>query len=208
MRAYRNHKIWFLSFLLLIVTTGCSDPDDFSGNATLTSPQVGTVTPPNGNAVVCPSTSVISATFSKAMNPATINGSTFIVTGPGGAGIDGTVGYVAATNMATFTPAVPGLALDTSYTATLTTGVMDPYGHHLAANFEWSFTTPVVACPPAAALPPLATACTFGGHQHRPQHRFGWRCRHMAVGCDQRISAGHTHRHETHGRCGGHDRPG
>ncbi len=161
MRAYRNHTIWFISFLLLIVTAGCSDRDDRTGNPTLSSPGVASVTPPDGNVIVCPETNLVSATFSKAMNPATINSSTFTVTGPGGASVDGTVSYVAATNMATFTPTL-NLALDTAYAATITTGVMDPFGNHLATNFEWSFTTPAVACPAAAARPPLGTACAFG----------------------------------------------
>ena len=54
MRAYRNHAIWFISFLLLIVTAGCSDRDDRAGNPTLSSPGVASVTPPDGN-VICSS---------------------------------------------------------------------------------------------------------------------------------------------------------
>ena len=161
MRAFHNHKIWFISFLLIIVTTGCSDKDDRSGNPSLSTPAVSSVTPPDGNVIVCPETNVVSATFSKPMNPATVNNSTFTLTGPGGASIDGTVSYVAATNMATFTPTLD-LTLDTGYTATITTGVRDPFGNHLAANFEWTFTTPAVGCPAAAALPPLGNACPFG----------------------------------------------
>ena len=161
MRTFHNRKIWFISLLLIIVTTGCSDKDDTAGNPSLSRPAVSSVTPPDGNLIVCPETSVVSATFSKPMNPATINSSTFTVTGPGGASVDGTVSYVAATNMATFTPTLD-LALDTAYDATLTSAVMDPYGNHLAANFTWSFTTPAVACPPSAALPALGTACPFG----------------------------------------------
>ncbi len=161
MHAHRNHKIWFISFLLLIITAGCSDRDDRAGNPNLSAPGVASVTPPDGKVIVCPETNVVSATFNKAMNPATINSSTFTVTGPGGASVDGTVSYVAATHMATFTPTL-NLALDTAYDATITTGVMDAFGNHLAANFEWSFTTPAVACPPLATAPTLGTACAFG----------------------------------------------
>ena len=40
---------------------------------------------------------------------------------------------------------------------------MDPFGNHLATNFEWSFTTPAVACPSAgSASLRWARACAFG----------------------------------------------
>ncbi len=84
----------------------------------------------------------ISATFSEAMNPATINGTTFTVTGPGATPVAGTVTYAGTT--ATFTPTAI-LANSTVFTATITTGAKDPTGVPLAANFVWSFTT---AAPP------------------------------------------------------------
>lgn len=164
MRAYSNHKVWLSSslpliFLLLMVASGCGDSDDTGGS--LTAPVVMSATPPDGNVGVCPNTSVISATFSKAMKGSSINSSTFTLTGPGETSVDGSVGYVDATHMATFTP-TEGLVLNTSYTATVTTGVADRFGNHPAAKFVWSFTTPVAGCPPPAALPELGTACNFG----------------------------------------------
>ena len=90
-------------------------------------------------------------TFSKAMNPATINTSTFTLTGPGGASVAGTVTYVAATKIATFTPSI-SLASNTIFTATITTGAADTFGNTLAANVVWTFTTSVGPC--AALLPP------------------------------------------------------
>jgi hypothetical protein len=165
------------AILLFGFAVGCGDPDK---NATtgapgdpLTLPTVILVTPPNANVVVCPAIAIISTTFSKAMNPATIiNGSTFTVIGPGGAGVAGTVTYVAATNVATFTPSVP-LTPSATFTATINTGATDTYGNNLAANFTWTFTTspvcsapvlPVVPpTPPSPAPPsPLGAACTFG----------------------------------------------
>ena len=68
-----------------------------------TPPTVTLVTPPNANVGVCPNSAIISVTFSKAMNPATINSSTFTLTAPGGASVAGTVTYVAATKIASFT---------------------------------------------------------------------------------------------------------
>lgn len=81
----------------------------------------------------------IYATFSEAIDPATLNDTTFMLAGPGGS-VAGTVGYDAATYIASF---VPGAALSPSslYTATLTTGVADQTGNPLAADYVWTFTT-------------------------------------------------------------------
>ena len=82
----------------------------------------------------------LSATFSEAMNPATINVATFTLTGPGGVGVTGAVTYVAAGSVATFTPAA-NLAYNTTYTATVTTGETDLAGNALTSNYVWTFTT-------------------------------------------------------------------
>ncbi len=55
------------------------------------------------------------------MNPASIDGSTFMVTGPGSAAVTGVVTFDASSDTAIFTPAT-ALALSTLYTATITTG--------------------------------------------------------------------------------------
>src|SRR6202165_445815 len=125
-------------------------------------PTVTAVTPPNGSTVACPNTAVITATFSHAMNPATLNSpaTTFTLTGPGGASVPGTVNYVVATMIATFTPTT-ALAVSTPYTATITTGAQDTFGIPLAAPFVWTFTT-APTCPPPPAAIPLGAACSFG----------------------------------------------
>ena len=81
--------------------------------------------------------SVISATFSEAMNQSTITTSTFMVNN-GTSNISGSVSYSGAT--ATFTPTAD-LSSFTTYTVTITTGVTDVVGNALAANYTWSFTT-------------------------------------------------------------------
>ncbi len=162
MRRYRTHAICFTAFLLLVVATGCSDPDETGGNPGLTPPTVATVVPPSGAAGSCPNT-IVTATFTKAMNPATIKASTFVLAGPNAAVVAGQVTYNAASNTAIFTPTGP-LALNTSYTATLTTGVTDVFGNHLVRNFAWSFTTGVIACtgtgtPAVVSFTPADGAC-------------------------------------------------
>jgi Ice-binding-like/Bacterial Ig-like domain len=114
-----------------------------------TPPTVISVTPANG---VCPDTTV-TATFSEAMNPATINTTTFTLTGPGGA-VAGTVTYDVPSRVATFTQTSPPLALDTTYTATITTGAQDLFGVPLASAKVWTFTTSATACPGTIPLPP------------------------------------------------------
>src|ERR1041385_6634227 len=92
---------------------GCGDPDAnlaVNPGSPTTPPTVTAVTPPTGTTGVCPNGTIISATFSKPMNPATLNTSTFTLTSGAGA-VSGTVSYVVATQTATFTPS-PTLALN------------------------------------------------------------------------------------------------
>jgi hypothetical protein len=164
MRKLKVSQIWVLVFFLAATVAGCGDSDKNSTGgppgAPFTLPTVTSVTPPAGSGPVCPNNALITATFSKAMNPATINMTTFTVTGPNGAAVMGLVAYSSTTNIASFTP-MASLALNTVYTATITTGAADVFGNTLAANFSWNFTTTAVACMVPAALT-LGSACTFG----------------------------------------------
>jgi len=110
-----------------------------------TAPLVTSTTPANGSTGV-PITQVATATFSEAMNPATITTTTFTLTGPGGTAIAGTVAYNATSSVASFTPSA-SLAYNTLYTATITTGVTNTIGIEPAATYVWSFTT--ITPPPA-----------------------------------------------------------
>jgi hypothetical protein len=171
MSKLKVNRILVLALLLAIavVTPGCGDPDKGGAPVAPTSPTnpptVTAVTPPNGSTLVCPNTAIITATFSKPMNPGTINGTTFKVTS-GSTPVAGAVTYVAATNVATFTPTA-ALASNSSFTATITTGAADTFGNTLAANFVWTFTTsapcPIIPPPPVpGSASPLGTACNFG----------------------------------------------
>jgi len=120
------------AFLLILVISGCGREQ-----APASLPAVVSVTPANG-ATAVPVASLITATFNKAMNPTSINTSSFTVIGPAGASVTGTVTYSGTT--ATFTPATP-LAPSSMYTATISTGATDAIGTALANNFVWSFST-------------------------------------------------------------------
>ncbi|MBF0500299.1 MAG: Ig-like domain-containing protein [Candidatus Riflebacteria bacterium] len=100
-------------------------------------PTVTSTNPANGASGVAV-TSNITANFSGVMDPSTINTATFIVTGPGGTSVSGTVSYGGQT--ANFTP-ISNLAFGTTYTATITTGSKNLTGNALAANYTWSFTS-------------------------------------------------------------------
>ncbi len=157
MSTYKNAKIWLPAFLLLIIATGCSDPDKTT-NPNLVPPTATSVTPLSASTGGCPNAPV-TATFSLAMNPATITGTTFTLTGPGSTPVAGVVTYAAASDTATFTPS-SALALNTAYTATITTGALDAFGIALANNFVWTFTTSGEPCAPPTVLSvtPLAGA--------------------------------------------------
>ena len=144
MRRYNNYTTCFLAFLLLIISAGCSDPDK-TGNPGTTPPTVTSVEPPNGSAGVCPN-AIVMATFSKAMNPATINATTFtLTTGTPPVAVGGVVTYDAPSKTATFTPSST-LALLTTNTVTITTGATDTFGNSLASDFVWTFTTGSTTC--------------------------------------------------------------
>lgn len=118
---------------------------------TLPAPAPPTVitTVPANLATAVPINQALSATFSVAMNPATIDTATFTLKVTGGASVTGVVTYVPAGSVATLTPSA-ALAPNTQYTATINTGAENLAGTALAANYVWTFTTaaaPVVVPP-------------------------------------------------------------
>jgi Ice-binding-like/Bacterial Ig-like domain len=79
----------------------------------------------------------VGATFSEAMNSATITTATFTLN-QGTTPVQGAVSYSGLN--AVFTPAI-NLLSGTVYTATITTGAKDLSGNALASNYVWSWTT-------------------------------------------------------------------
>jgi hypothetical protein len=106
-----------------------------------TTPPTVISTIPASGAIGVPTNTIVTATFSKAMDPSTITATatfTLAVAGVGGAAVPGTVQY--AGTIATFTP-TSALQASTEFTATITTAATDLSGNALAANYVWSFTT-------------------------------------------------------------------
>src|SRR5207247_1931533 len=101
-----------------------------------TAPVLGATGPANADTNV-PLNETITATFSEAMDPSTINTTTFTLM-QGTTPVVGTVSYV--DGVAIFTP-VDNLAPLTTYTATISTGARDLAGNPLTSDITWSFTT-------------------------------------------------------------------
>jgi hypothetical protein len=104
------------------------------GESDTTPPTVASTSPASGATGVSLDTVAI-ATFSEAMDAATITTGSFTV-----AGVSGSVAYDSGSYTATFTPAAD-LAYETAYTASLSTAVTDSAGNPLASTYSWSFTT-------------------------------------------------------------------
>ena len=119
--------------MILAITLGAACAPTPTPGAT--APTVISTSP--GSVQNVPANTTITATFSEAMNPATVNSSTFKLM-QGSTPISGTV--TSSGNTATFIP-VPGLALCTTYTASITTGVKNMAGSALASDYVWNFYT-------------------------------------------------------------------
>ncbi len=127
--------LWILTLFATGVIAGCSGQTSLPPNPTIVS------TTPVNRAMNVPLAQVVSVTFDKAMNHATITSTTFTLTAPGAIAVPGTVTSNGTTS--SFTPTLP-LALGTLYTATVTTGVQDTLGNALRGAVTWTFTTGTV----------------------------------------------------------------
>ncbi len=77
----------------------------------------------------------VAVVFSKPMEPASINNSSFVV-----AGVTGTVTYDSTNKIAAFKP-LPDFTANTMYNASITVAARDISGTPLAAPYDFSFTT-------------------------------------------------------------------
>lgn len=103
-------------------------------------PTITNFSPANTEADVAPSTNV-RVTFSEAMDKASVEApGTFTLKQGSSSPIAATVTYDSATKKATLDPSTD-LALNTTYTATLTTEAKDLTGSALAQERSWNFTT-------------------------------------------------------------------
>ena len=113
-------------------------------------------TTPLDAATAIPLNQILTATFNKAMNPTTVNQSSFIVTAAG-VPVSGVVTYMGV--IVTFTPDTL-LTASTIYTATITTSAEDVAGNPLMAAYVWTFTTGL--SPIVIATDPINNAIEVG----------------------------------------------
>jgi len=131
------------AILFVVLMAGCKeDEGQVVGVCDNTPPLAGVIAPACG-ATSVPLNQKVTATFNEAMDSSTVTTATFTLAGPSGTPVSGTVTYVSATNIATFTPA-GNLAASTTYTYTIKggeNGAKDMAGNALANNFACGFTT-------------------------------------------------------------------
>jgi hypothetical protein len=153
--------------LALIVTDG-GDGSDYDhadwANARITCGSTADITPPTVTAVSPASAATgvvavanVTATFSEAVNAASVTTLSMILAPQGGASVAATVVYDATSRTATLHPTT-SLAQSATYTATVkggSAGVKDLAGNPLAVDKAWSFTT-------VASTPPGGTTCPSG----------------------------------------------
>jgi hypothetical protein len=120
-----------LAMLTIVFLSGCKKDDITGVVPTVTS------TDPLNNVTGVSRNKEVAFTFSEAMDPSTVNTTTFTLK-QGVTAVQGTVTYSGMT--ATFTP-TNTLAAGTVYTATMTTGAKTIAGNSLASNSVWSLTT-------------------------------------------------------------------
>lgn len=136
-----------LTSFLLLTATGCANNTGGVPIVDTTAPTVES-TAPLAEGIGLDAKAPITATFSEPIDERTVNKTTFRVY----EGADPIAGTVSLTGqVAQFTPKAP-LAVATDLTATLSIGVTDLAGNHLAADHTWRFkiapvdhqTSPVV----------------------------------------------------------------
>jgi len=143
-KSYSRRLMCLIPFLLTAFVAGCgggSDNNSIGPGLVAAVAPIVTSSNPADAATAVSINRKITAIFSKAMAPATITMATFTVTtGPGATPVSGAVTLDVTNNTAIFTP-TSNLAVNTQFTATITTGAQDAGGVALASNFAWTFTT-------------------------------------------------------------------
>ena len=151
MKLLSNHpglRPWVMAGITLAVLSGCGGGDGKepilggSGGLAQAAPTVTTNVPASNAANVPFNTKVLTASFSKPMDAATLTPASFTLACPTGSAVTGgTVSYTTSGSLATLTlPAATTLPSGVVCTATVTTSAKDTLGIALASNYSWSFT--------------------------------------------------------------------
>lgn len=163
---------WLMTLVLAGVLAGCGGGGGDGGGAAssvavlpgaagtpgaaASNPTVGSANPASGATNVATSTNgpgnvvtgtTLTATFTQAMDPATITpvGVFTLKQTVAGTNVPGTVTMNATNTIATFTPTAAALIAGTQYTATVTTAAKSAGGTAMPSPISWSFTTNATA---------------------------------------------------------------
>lgn len=126
-----NKMFPIIPMLLVVSIGGCKKEANPEGLPVVT------LTDPLNNDINVARNKVVALTFSEAMDPLTINATTFTLK-QGTKAIAGIVGYSGTT--ATFTPTTL-LEAGIPYTASISNGAKNVVGNALEVSADWSFTT-------------------------------------------------------------------
>ena len=163
-----NSLMWLVALPLAALVAGCGGGGDgsvagagarISADAAALAPIAISISPGEGATNTATSTNiggnltgtVVTATFSQSMNPATIASSlpgaltTFTLKETTGNNVSGTVAMNAENTVAASTPSASALTPNTSYTATVTTAAKSAGGTAIGNPIVWSFTTNAIA---------------------------------------------------------------
>lgn len=151
-----SNALFYVAMLFVVLLAACKK-DDFTGEVIGLCPVV-VSTDPMDKAVDVPLDKVISITFNTAMNPATINSTTFTIK-QSGVVVPGIIAPTTNKAVFTFKPDVPLLPFIT-YTGTVTAGATDTLRTAMVADYTWTFKTiPQIS----TASNPSAAGTTTGG---------------------------------------------
>ncbi|MFL6714021.1 MAG: Ig-like domain-containing protein, partial [Sulfurifustis sp.] len=147
-----NSKLSFLLLVLITLTlTACGSSSSTSssggggggggggGSSDTKPPTVTAVDPPDGAVGVATDKPIV-ATFSEQISNSTVNTTSFFIEDDAGMPADG-ASVAPSGRKAFFTPSAITFKKGTLYHATLTTGITDVAGNHLAADKTWTFRT-------------------------------------------------------------------
>ncbi|MBA4284531.1 MAG: hypothetical protein C0434_03250 [Xanthomonadaceae bacterium] len=158
----RNVGNWLTIVFLALLVAACGE----NQQGDVIGPNVVATSPISTQTNVPVSTTAVTATFSEALDPTTINGTSFLLRSKvDGAAIAGTVTYSGV--IATYTLAAP-LAPDTTYVATITSTVRDLEGNPAPNAFVWEFTTGPA---PDLTPPTINTVDPVAGTANVPANR-------------------------------------
>lgn len=147
----------FMALLLVAFVAGCGGGGGGGSVVADTTAPTVSFTAPADTAINVALNANVTATFSEAMDAATITATTFTLT-QAGVPVDGAVTY--AGTVAVFNP-TSNLSSSLPYVATVSTGAKDVAGNALAAAKTWSFTTGTTtdaAAPTVSSTVPADTA--------------------------------------------------